>query len=384
MTYIFINQATRYLFIDIINCFASKGCKVELYAGEIREGNVRVDDSIKKHLYTRYDSSTPFKRLVTFILFTLQVFFKLLFRKKRSIRLILVTTPPFLPFIGIFFNKLFGIPFDLIVYDLYPDVFINFGIFKKDSWPIRYWNRLNISLYHRVTKVFTLSLAMAEGLIAQGCKPSKIITVSNWVDTSYIKPVEKTQNIFIQEYHLENKFVVLYSGNMGATHDLETLIDVAELLKEQEDLLFLIIGEGVKKQKIEKIIQEKKLKNVLLLPLQPSALLPYSLTAGDLAYITLDSGAENASVPSKLFYMLAAGCGILSVASAHSELGILTKRFNFGSIFKPGDIKNIGAFILDCKINSEKLIGFQENARKASFHFTPKNAEQFYKEIVDA
>src|ERR1035437_401026 len=98
MTYIFINQATRYLFIDIINCFASKGCKVELYAGEIREGNVRVDDSITKHLYTRYDSSTPFKRLVTFILFTLQVFFKLLFRRKQGIRLILVTTPPFLPF----------------------------------------------------------------------------------------------------------------------------------------------------------------------------------------------------------------------------------------------------------------------------------------------
>ena len=203
MTYIFVNQATRYLFIDIINCFASKGCKVELYAGEIREGNVKVDDSITKHLYTRYDSSTPFKRLVTFILFTLQVFFKLLFRRKQGIRLILVTTPPFLPFIGIFFNKLFGVPFDLIVYDLYPDVFINFGIFKKDSWVIRYWNRLNISLYHRVTKVFTLSQAMAEGLTAQGCKPSKIITVSNWVDTSYIKPIAKTENIFIQEHRLE-------------------------------------------------------------------------------------------------------------------------------------------------------------------------------------
>src|ERR1035437_1996241 len=235
MTYIFINQATRYLFIDIINCFASKGCKVELYAGEIREGNVKVDDSITKYLYTRYDSSTPFKRLVTFILFTLQVFVKLLFRKKRSIRLILVTTPPFLPFIGIFFNKLFGVTFDLIVYDLYPDVFINFGIFKKDSWAIRYWNRLNISLYHRITKVFTLSQAMAEGLMAQGCNDSKIITVSNWVDTSYIKPIAKTENIFIQEHRLDNKFVVLYSGNMGATHDLETLIDVAELLEEQED-----------------------------------------------------------------------------------------------------------------------------------------------------
>lgn len=384
MTYIFINQATRYLFIDIINCFAKNGCKVELYAGEIREGDAKVDNSISKHLFTRYDSSTPFKRLLTFLLFTLQVFLKLLFRRKRNIRLILVTTPPFLPFIGIFFHKLFGVPFDLIVYDLYPDVFINFGIFKKDLWVIRLWNRLNISLYKRATKVFTISHFMAEQIKEQGCERTKLVTVSNWVDASYIKPVEKEQNIFIQEHHLENKFVVIYSGNMGATHDLETLIDVAADLQEHEDILFLIIGEGVKKQKIEMMVAKAAIQNVKLLPLQPSEMLPYSLSSGDLAYITLDNGAENASVPSKLFYMLAAGCGILSVALENSELGILTKKFNFGSIFKPGDVKSISTFILDCKQNRKKLIEFQQNAREAVLNFTPKNADQFYKEITDA
>ncbi|NWJ51824.1 MAG: glycosyltransferase, partial [Bacteroidetes bacterium] len=227
MTYIFVNQATRYLFIDIINCFANNGCKVELYAGEIREGGEKVNDTIIKHIFTRYDNSTPFKRLLTFLLFTSQVFFKLLFRKKHNIRVILVTTPPFLPFIGIFFNKLFRVPFDLIVYDLYPDVFINFGIVKKKSWLVQYWDRLNVSLYKRATKVFTISNYMAERLKEQGCSSEKLITVSNWVDASYIKPIEKSQNIFIKEHCLEDKFVVLYSGNMGATHDLETLITVA-------------------------------------------------------------------------------------------------------------------------------------------------------------
>ena len=384
MTYIFINQATRYLFIDIINCFAGKGCNVELYTGDIREGNVKTDDTISKHLLTRYDSSTPFRRLVTFSLFTSQVFFKLLFRRKRNIRLILVTTPPFLPFLGIFFNKLFNVPYDLIVYDLYPDVFVNFGIFNKRSLTVRIWNRLNIILYRRATKVFTISHFMAERLKEQGCSCEKLITVSNWVDTTFIKPLEKKNNIFIKEYHLENKFVVIYSGNMGATHDLETLIDVADNLKRNEDILFLIIGEGVKKQKIERLIKEKTLNNILLLPLQPSEMIPYSLSSGDLAYITLDHGAENASVPSKLFYMLAAGCGILSVALENSELGVLTKKHNFGKIFNPGDIKNIGAFILDCKLNKERMVEFQQNARQASFNFTPENANQFYKEIADA
>lgn len=383
MTYIFINQATRYLFIDIINYFAGKGCKVDLYTGEIREGNIKIDDSISKYLLTRYDSSTPFRRLITLSFFTLQVFFKLLFRRKRDIRLILVTTPPFLPFLGIFFNKLFNVPYDLIIYDLYPDVFINFGIFKKESLAVRIWNRLNNVLYTKATKVFTISHFMAERLKEQGCRSEKLITVSNWVDTTYIKPLEKEKNIFIKEHHLENKFVVIYSGNMGATHDLETLINVAADLKGNEDILFLIIGEGVKKQKIEKLVQEKALNNILLLPLQPSEMLPYSLSSGDLAYITLDHGAENASVPGKLFYMLAAGCGIISVALENSELGILTKKYNFGRLFKPGDINSIRAFILDCKRNKDKLIEFQQNAREASLNFTPENASQFYKEIVD-
>ncbi|NWJ51825.1 MAG: hypothetical protein HXX14_13270, partial [Bacteroidetes bacterium] len=162
------------------------------------------------------------------------------------------------------------------------------------------------------------------------------------------------------------------------------LITVAIDLQKFENILFLIIGEGVKKQKIEKLVAVSALKNVKLLPLQPSEMLPFSLSSGDLAYITLDHGAERASVPSKLYYMLAAGCGILSVALENSELGILTKKFNFGEIFEPGERKSIGNFILDCMLNKQKLIKFQQNARYAALNFTPKNAELFYKKIVDA
>jgi glycosyltransferase involved in cell wall biosynthesis len=225
---------------------------------------------------------------------------------------------------------------------------------------------------------------MADRLIAQGCEKYKLTTISNWVDSSFIKPLEKEDNTFIKEHNLQDKFIIIYSGNMGSTHDIESLVFVAEKLQSHLDIHFVIIGDGIKRSKIERIIHEKSIRNITLLHLQPSHVLPYSLTSGDLAYITLDEGAESASVPSKLFYMLAAGCGIVSVSSIKSELGALTKFYNFGEVFSPGDIESISEFIIDCKNHPLKMNEYKRNARKASFDFTPENAIQFYKVIVNA
>ena len=383
MIYIFINQATRYLFIDIINCFAEKRQNVVLYTGEIREGKTKINKNIKTKLLIKYNNSTAFKRLFTWLIFTFIVFFKILFMKKRNTTLILVSTPPFLTFLGIFFNKFFGVPYYLIIYDIYPDVLVSFKVLKQKSFLIKSWNKLNVILYKRATKVFTISSFMSNRIKEQGCNEKKIYTVSNWVDTSFIQPIKKYDNYFLKELGLENKFIIIYSGNMGATHDIETLIIVAESLKNISDIHFLIIGDGIKKKKIEQIIEDKALRNITSLPLLPSEVLPYSLASGDLAYVTLDIGAENSSVPSKLFYMLAAGCGIISVSSKKSELGFLTKHYNFGRIFAPGEINEIKNFILECKSNKEKLSEYKNNARIASFDFSPKNALQFYKQIID-
>jgi glycosyltransferase involved in cell wall biosynthesis len=225
---------------------------------------------------------------------------------------------------------------------------------------------------------------MAHIIEAQGCDSRKLTVVPNWVDSSFIKPVLKTDNPFLIKHRIENKFVVIYSGNMGSTHDIESLVFVAEELKVHEDIHFLLIGEGIKKEKIGKMILEKSLNNVTLLSLQPSSILPYSLTAGDLAYITLDNGAENASVPSKLYYMLAAGCGIIAVSSENSEIAVLTKFYNFGRVINPGAVESIGNFILECRTDQNLLFTYKDNARKAALNFTPENSKFFYNCIINA
>lgn len=110
-------------------------------------------------------------------------------------------------------------------------------------------------------------------------KKEKIKIIPNWADVSFLKPCSKADNPFLKEYGLSDKFIVLYSGNLGNTHSVETIVEVAERLRCEQDICFVIIGEGGKKKKIGQMVEEKGLNNCRLLPWQPVERIPYSLGA---------------------------------------------------------------------------------------------------------
>lgn len=377
--YVYIVQVTRQLSIDIINCFASQGHEVCLLTGTIESNYEPLHPEIKVTFYIKYNNLSNFGRVVTGVIFHLQVFFHLLFLGKKY-ELIFVTTPPSVIFLGLLFKKIRKQNYHLIIWDLYPDVLVNFKMLDKNSLITKIWKRRNKKCFDNASTIFTLGKYLSDAI--QQYTTKQPIIISNWTNTDFIKPIDKRENPFALMHNLQDKLVVMYSGNMGITHNIEAIVLAAELLQDKTEICFVLIGDGTKKEKIKTMISEKKLTNILLLPYQNKTMLPYSMACSDIGIITLGQGAETVSVPSKTYYVLAAGSAILAIASPQSELGLLIGKYNCGKIFSGSSIKEIAFFIAEMKEKKEMLELYKKNSRAAAMFFTQENAKLYYNEIT--
>ena len=115
---------------------------------------------------------------------------------------------------------------------------------------------------------------------------NKIKVIPSWSDINEIKPLSKEKNKFIKKQNLVDKFIVLYSGNQGRMHDIETLLSAANYLKRDDETLFLFIGDGPLNFKIKEFTKLYDLKNIKSLPYQPFEDLPETLTSADIAVVS--------------------------------------------------------------------------------------------------
>lgn len=367
-----INQSTGYLTIDMINHFASIYEEVVLITGSIQFNNSKLNEDVKVVYKMKYRRNNPFLRIFTWLYFHFQTFLYLFLNLKKG-KLFLVTNPPTITFIGPFFLKYRKLKYDILVYDIYPEALSNFGYLNKTSFLYKLWSNQNKKSYKMADKIFTISSVMKD-VLSNVVSSDKIDVVYPWVDTKFIKPMNKDENWFIKKYSLIGKKVVLYSGNMGLTHDLITILDVAKELDE-DVFHFLFIGDGAQKKKLQAYAIEKKLNNVTFLPYQDEDVLPYSFASADYSIVSLGRGAEGLSVPSKSFYYLAVGSAILSISEKGSEIEKLVQEFDLGVTVIPGDILKLKIFLKDT--SDVQLEKYKSNSRELSKKFTIENAEKF-------
>lgn len=366
---VFINQSTGYLMVDIINAHDDFFGKKILMTGSLAtENGERVKFSIKK--IKKYDRSSTLKRLFTWILAFFQILWKVKTYHRKSY-LFIVSNPPFAPFLPLFCKN----SFSLLIYDIYPDLLVDYEIFSKNSVIVKFWEKLNSRVYKKADKVFTISEGM-ENRISEYLPEERIKVVSLWANEEYLKPIAKKKNKFVKENGLEDKFVVLYSGNLGKTHDLETLIYAAERIK-RDDILFLIIGGGDKKSKLQEMIREKELGNVIMKPWQPIEMLPYTLNSADLGVVTLGRGASDLSLPSKTFNYISVGAPLLCIAESSSELAKLVDKYDMGGAFRSTEIDEIVDYILSLADDKKQYNNIRNNVIKASNDFSKDNAKKF-------
>ncbi|GGH84242.1 glycosyltransferase involved in cell wall biosynthesis [Pullulanibacillus pueri] len=133
----------------------------------------------------------------------------------------------------------------------------------------------------------------------------------------------------------------MYSGNLGLFYDLENLIKVTKDFIDQPDIVFVFIGEGAMKQKMQDYVTENQISNVLFLPYQPKEFIKYSLNVADLHLVVNQKGIKGVSVPSKIYGVMAAGKPILGVLEQGSEAQRLIDESGCGHVVEPQDYENI-------------------------------------------
>jgi glycosyltransferase involved in cell wall biosynthesis len=279
------------------------------------------------------------------VLFFLRSVLHLCKAANRGDVLLITTAPPFLPLVGYLIHFLFGTPYVCLLYDLYPDIAVELNVVSGNHWIVKFWDGVNYRVWQKAARIIVLSSTMQERIIGKYPEgAAKIAVIHNWADPEFIVPIPKIRNWFALKHKLVEPFTVLYSGNMGRCHDLETIIEAAYQLRD-EPVRFVFIGGGAKRPICLEKIRSAGLTNCQFLPYQDKDNLPYSLTACDLSIVSIRTGMEGLVVPSKLYSALASGRPIAALCEGHSYLRSLIDKAGCGAVFYPGDSTQLAEFI---------------------------------------
>jgi len=367
---VIINQSTGYLTIDIINSFADHFDVVDLIYGEIREQDIPIHSKVKKRRVLKKSRVSHIRRFFAWIFASVEIYFLLLFRYRKH-EIFYFSLPPF-SYLG---SMLLPNKFSLVMFDVYPDVLKMLNI-KETNFVYKTWARWNKKLFAKAHRVYTIGDSLAN-LMAQYAPREKIHVIPLWTGLTNILPVKKEENPFIAEHGLQGKFIVQYSGNIGGTHNIESLLEVAKLMKTHKDILFLIIGRGLKMPIVAKIIKENNLDNCILLPFQPDNVIRYSIAAADLSVVLIEDKIADVSIPSKVYNIMAVGSGVLSISPTNSEINKLVNQYGIGANFQNDEIVQMADYILKVKNSPDLILEYSAKSIEASKSYTAANAHKY-------
>lgn len=334
---------------------------------------------------TRFDKDELPKRLVNWFTYTLATMSRLL-RTPTDVVLV-VSNPPTLPAAAWIRKKLRSTPYVYLIHDLYPGIATELGLIDEGSIIERVWRRGNAQFLRDADRIVVLGESMRDELLSRyrAVDPSQVVVIHNWEDESVIEPIPKSENSFAREYGTVEPFTIVYSGNVGRFHELETVIDAVDRVDGQGyDVKFLIIGEGARKAELQEYVSRNDIDVVEFLPFQPMDRLPESLTSGDVSLVGIKEGMEGLCVSSKLYSALAAGRPILAVVGEGDEVEIVVQDCDCGFHVEPDDVETcvdvIERWIQDKQTREEQ----GENARRCfEDRFTFEDARQKYRDVLD-
>jgi len=326
-------------------------------------------------------------RMANELSFFVAAFCYLLSRRARGTEpLLLPTAPTFLPVLGWILRPV-GYQSVPIVMDLYPDLAVELGFLTEDGFVYQVWDWLNQRTYSSVERTVVIGETMETTLRAKYGEMCDTTVIHNWADGGFLKPQPKANNPFAQEHGFLDEMTVLYSGNLGQHHDLESLIDAASTLEEGKNpsvpVHFVFIGEGGKKPMLKKIVADRGLECVSFLPYQPVETLPDSLTSGDIAVVTMEQGVEGLCVSSKFYTALASGSAVLAISSACAEIGSVVERTNCGIRVDPNSPEEIAKAIQYWAENPDKVEQMGSRAREVfEEEFNKEHAISEYQRVL--
>ncbi|MBF2065415.1 MAG: glycosyltransferase family 4 protein [Calothrix sp. C42_A2020_038] len=276
---------------------------------------------------------------------------------------ILLTVPPlFVTLPACFLGWLYNCPVILNVQDILPEAAERMGLIKN-KWMIRVLSRLEKFAYKNAHTISVIAEGFVSNLTNKGVSSSKIACVPNWVNVNFIKPLPKN-NSFRIKYNLEEKFVVLYSGNIALTQGLETAIAAAAKLSQVKNIVFVIVGETKALEQLKRCCCKYGADNVLLLPLQPRSELPDMLAAADVGLILQKRNVVCFNMPSKIPLLLASARPIIASVPKHGTAAASIRRSGGGIVVAPESPSALVNAIMDLYKYPAKAAALGAKGRK--------------------
>ena len=336
--------------VTFATCFPSypKGIVLNGYRGKFLSRNTREGTTIiRTWSYTAPQEAIK-RRFINYATFSTTVFVAGVLAEPPDI--IMSYSPPLpLGLTALLISRLRCTPWVLRIEDLFPEYAIKAGIIRNRSviGVLEWFEKL---FYRHAAHLSVISEGFRQKLIERGVQPDKISVIPVWADPSEVYPMPH-DTIFRAENGWQDKFIILYTGNLGLTCALEDVLDAAEILQAHSDIYFVIVGEGLKKSDLIATAERKKLTNITFLPYQPREHFPELLATADATLVTLNEDLQSTSLPSKTFNYLASGSPILTVAPLQSELSRIVSDANAGVCIPPSHPEELADAIMALKAN---------------------------------
>lgn len=258
-----------------------------------------------------------------------------------------------------------GTPFVYNVQDLYPETPVAQGQLTSLR-AIAGLSRIERFMYRTAKHITVITPSFRENLVnAKRVPQDKVSVIPNFVDTKFMYPLDKV-NPFSERHNLSDKFVVSHAGNLGYVYDLGTLIEAAAALRDESDLLFLIVGDGVMRAKLQARALELKLDNVRFMNFVPYVELPHLRAASDVQLSLYRRGAARYSMPSKLYEIMASGRPVLASSEAGSDLANLIAETDCGICVAPQSVDALVTALLELKRDPARRAEMAVRGRKAA------------------
>ncbi len=283
-------------------------------------------------------------RLLGQSLFLLQVMLRGLFTRGLD-RIVVSTSPPMASMAAVFIRFFRRVPITFWAMDINPDQIVAMRQTREGSLVVRVFEAINHAILRRARGVVALDRFMAARLEAKTPIGDRMAIMPPWPHESHLEPIAHEDNPFRQAQGLDGKFVIMYSGNISPAHPVTTILEAAKQMQDDHRIVFLFIGGGNGKKRIDDFIAQERLSNVRTLPYQPLDQIKYSLSAGDLHLVAM--GAEMVGIvhPCKVYGAMTVARPVLLLGPMESHVGELLDQHDIGWQVDHGDIDRATALI---------------------------------------
>ena len=291
-----------------------------------------------------------------------------------------LTDPPILGLAALLAARRAGARFVFLCEDVFPEVAALLEDFQSAAVN-RTLDRVNRYLLREADAVVALGERMKRRLVEEkGAAPSRVHVIHNWADCDAIMPGPK-DNAFSRAHGLADRFVLMHSGNVGLSQNLDLLVEAAARLQSCERLVIAVVGDGARRQTLQDQAFGRGLTNIRFFPYQPKELLHESFASADAFLVSLKPGLEGYIVPSKLYGILASGRPFVAAVDPSCEAAMIAREHQCGTVAPPGDVDALVAAIAALHDNPAATHAMGANARRASLRYDRRLAVQAYHDL---